>query len=116
MKRSLPGRLQSTTPVTISMKKAVRDLGPDGLADGVPTDQGSVPSLRCGSPCTVVDGSPQPCRPFSTAERSSRLPETEQRSRYDSNSFTSGFGYVHGEMSFSAACSKNSSFPQEREG
>jgi (1->4)-alpha-D-glucan 1-alpha-D-glucosylmutase len=27
-------------------KKAVRDLGPDGLADVVPTDQGSVPSLR----------------------------------------------------------------------
>jgi (1->4)-alpha-D-glucan 1-alpha-D-glucosylmutase len=29
-----------------STKKAVRDLGPDGLADVVPTDQGPVPSLR----------------------------------------------------------------------
>jgi hypothetical protein len=32
----------------IAKKGAVRDLawGPDGLADVVPTDQGSVPSLR----------------------------------------------------------------------
>jgi hypothetical protein len=32
----------------IGKKGAVRDLawGPDGLADVVPTDQGSVPSLR----------------------------------------------------------------------
>ena len=32
----------------IETKKAARDLAePDGLADVVPTDQGSVPSLRC---------------------------------------------------------------------
>lgn len=44
----MSGRASVIGKSVIGKKGAVRDLawGPDGLADVVPTDQGSVPSLR----------------------------------------------------------------------
>jgi (1->4)-alpha-D-glucan 1-alpha-D-glucosylmutase len=43
---AVPVALLRARAANRATKKAVRDLGPDGLADVVPTDQGSVPSLR----------------------------------------------------------------------